>query len=31
MKLSDLREWLKNRDFGENDFVESPSHSLLDI
>ena len=25
------REWLKNRDFGEIDFVESPPHSLLDI
>ena len=25
------REWLKNRDFKEIDFVESPQHSLLDI
>ena len=25
------REWLKNRDFEEIDFVESPPQSLLDI
>ena len=25
------REWLKNRDFVEIDFVESPPQSLLDI
>ena len=25
------KEWLKNRDFEEINFVESPSHSLLDI
>ena len=26
-----FREWLKNRDFVEIDFVESPLRSLLDI
>ena len=32
IKLIDVkREWLKNRDFEEIDFVESPPHSLLDI
>ena len=30
MKI-DAREGLKNRDFVEIDFVESPPHSLLDI
>ena len=30
MKI-DAREWLKNHDFVEIDFVESPPHSLLDI
>ena len=30
-ELLEKWEWLKNRDFEEIDFVESPPHSLLDI
>ena len=29
--IDKIREWLKNRDFVEIDFVESSPHSLLDI